>query len=341
MKKVLTSIIVISVLTIGLLAFNKEPAPKNKINGISFVAPRNEINSDELKPLQSINTGWIAVTPYAFVRPEVGEVTFNHSRQHWGESFHGVAKTVEMAHEMNIKVMVKPHVWVRGQGWAGDFQLDDEEKWKLWEDSYSKYILAYAKIADSVNAELFCIGTEFRKAVVQRPDYWKMLIKEVKGVFKGQITYAANWDNFENVTFWNDLDYIGVDAYFPISEEKTPTKIQLAKRWEDNKKQLKNISTEYNKPLLFTEFGFQSVDFTADGHWKYSQDTLSVNLQAQANAFDATFDTFWNEDWFAGGFVWKWHSNHGSIGGEECKRFTPQNKPAEGVIKEWFKKSVK
>ncbi|MEQ8475137.1 hypothetical protein [Fulvivirga sp.] len=340
MKKVFLSIILFGVLVIGLLSFNKEPFAKTKINGVSFVAPRNEISSDELMPLRAVNTGWIAVIPYAFTREEEGEIFFHHTRQHWGESLYGVAKTIEMAHSMNMSVMVKPHVWVRGQGWPGDFQPDSEEKWKLWETSYTKYILAYAKIADSVNAELFCIGTEFRKAVVQRPEYWKGLISEVKKAYKGKITYAANWDNFENVTFWDQLDYIGIDAYFPVSEEKTPSKDQIKEQWAESKSQLKKLSDKHNKPILFTEFGFQSVDFTADGHWKYDQDTLAVNHQAQANAFDATFDTFWKEDWFAGGFVWKWHTNHENIGGVACKEFTPQNKPAEGVIKEWFGKSL-
>ncbi|MTI39505.1 glycoside hydrolase family 113 [Fulvivirga lutimaris] len=339
MKKVFLSIILVGVMVIGLLSFNKEPIAKTKINGVSFVAPRNEISADVLMPLQKINTGWMAVIPYAFTRPEEGKVHFNHTRQHWGESIYGAAKTIEMARAMNIKSMVKPHVWVRGQGWAGDFELENEEKWDAFEDSYTDYILAYAKMADSVNAELFCIGTEFRKAVMQRPAYWEGLIKKVRQVYKGKVTYAANWDNFENVTFWNQLDYIGVDAYFPISEEKTPSRNQLIESWTENKKQLQKLSKQYDKPVLFTEFGFQSVDFTADGHWKYDQDTLAVNHQAQANAFDATFDAFWKEDWFAGGFVWKWHSNHGTIGGIECKEFTPQNKQAEGVIKEWFGKS--
>lgn len=339
MKKFILSIIVVSVLVTGLLSFNKEPAITNKINGVSFVAPRNEISSHEMQPLQSINTGWIAVIPYAFIRPEEGYVYFHPERQHWGESPKGVAKTIEMARAMNIKTMIKPHVWVRGQGWAGDFEVDTEEKWKVWEESYSKYIMTYAKVADSLNAELFCLGTEFRKAAVQRPEYWKELISSVKKVYSGKITYAANWDNFENITFWEDLDFIGVDAYFPISQHKTPSSEQLKQQWKENRNLLKKTSDKYNKPVLFTEFGFQSVDFTADGHWKYDQDTLGVNLQAQANAFDATFDTFWREEWFAGGFVWKWHSNHQTIGGIECKMFTPQNKPAESVIKDWFGKS--
>ena len=62
-----------------------------------------------------------------------------------------------------------------------------------------------------------------------------------------------------------------------------------------------------------------------------------VNLQAQTNATKALFKTFWNEDWFAGGFIWKWYHNHENAGGENNSRFTPQNKPVEAIIKEQYK----
>ena len=45
------------------------------------------------------------------------------------------------------------------------------------------------------------------------------------------------------------------------------------------------------------------------------------------------FDTFWKEEWFAGGFIWKWFHDHEQSGGGDNSRFTPQNKPAETVIK--------
>jgi hypothetical protein len=62
----------------------------------------------------------------------------------------------------------------------------------------------------------------------------------------------------------------------------------------------------------------------------------SVNLEAQVNTTRATFEELWSEDWFAGGFVWKWFIHHDRAGGLENNRFTPQNKPAEAVIKEYY-----
>jgi hypothetical protein len=59
-------------------------------------------------------------------------------------------------------------------------------------------------------------------------------------------------------------------------------------------------------------------------------------MHAQATAYRALFETFWNEPWFAGGFLWKWFDSHAERGGPDNTRFTPQNKPAEEVIREWY-----
>ena len=63
----------------------------------------------------------------------------------------------------------------------------------------------------------------------------------------------------------------------------------------------------------------------------------NVNLAAQVNAKKAIFSEFWTEDWFAGGYVWKWFIHHEKAGGDEDNRFTPQNKPAQQVITEFYK----
>lgn len=307
-----------------------------KINGVSFVAPVRSVGVEEMQPIKKVKANWVALTPFAFVRAGSPELQFNHERQWWGEREEGVAETIRHAKELELKVMIKPHVWVRGQGWAGDFELNSETEWEKWEHNYRDYIISYAKVADSLQVELLCIGTEYRKAAVQRPDFWRKLIKEIRSVYGGKLTYAANWDNYKNIRFWGDLDYIGVDAYFPLSDQKEPSVAHLKKQWNPIKQQLHTFADGQDKPLLFTEFGYQSVDYTADGHWKYGEDERDLNLQGQVNAYQALFETFWDKPWFGGGFLWKWYDRHPERGGPDNKRYTPQNKPAEQTIRRWY-----
>ena len=83
---------------------------------------------------------------------------------------------------------------------------------------------------------------------------------------------------------------------------------------------------------MFTEYGYRSVKYTGKQPWDASKIQGEVNLEAQKNATQAIYNQFWNEDWFAGGFLWKWFHNHDQVGGETDNRFTPQNKPTEKLI---------
>ena len=207
-----------------------------------------------------------------------------------------------------------------------------------WKKTYSEFILEYAKLAQELKAELFCIGTELEKFIENRPEYWSNLIAEIKTVFKGKLTYAANWDEFKRTPFWDSLDYIGVDAYFPVSASKTPTVAECIDGWKTHKELMKSVSMKHNKSILFTEFGYRSVDFSGKEPWKSDRNMTQVNLKAQDNTTRALFETFWNEDWIAGGFLWKWYHNHENSGGENNARFTPQNKPVETTIKTYYSK---
>ena len=337
----LSGVLILAVLFVAS-SFSENEEPKkfyfSKINGVNFVAPINPLNAQNLESLKRINAKWIAVIPYAYTRKEESKVIFFHKHPHWwGEGVEGAIETIRLSQEAGLKVMLKPQVWVVNDGWPGDFEPADEASWRVWENDYTKYALTYARICDSMNVDLYCIATEYRKAVQRRPEYWKELIKKIRLIYKGPITYAANWDNYMNVSFWDKLDFIGIDAYFPLSEEKTPEVDQLMASWKEELRNIKNFSVNINRKVLFTEYGYRSIDYAAHKQWETSK-VAHVNLRAQTNSYQALYSSVWNESWMAGGFLWKWFGNDHEAGGIEDVNFTPQNKPAEEVIKEWYGK---
>lgn len=313
-----------------------------RINGVSFVATPQALTEDPFEPVSAIGADWIAVMPYAFMYDNSTQIFYNNENQWWGEKSIGIAETVKFARNNQLKVLLKPHIWVKGSGWAGDFTLKSDSDRKAWEQSYSSYILHFAELADSLDMEAFCIGLELKHVVTERPEYWPKLIKKVRAVYKGKITYAANWDNYENITFWNDVDFIGINAYFPLSQEKTPVVNDLKSAWEKDKKSLFKLHKKYDKPIVFTEFGYRSTDGAAGNQWEFEQlgePTASINFQAQEHAYQALFETFWDEPWFGGGFLWKWYS-FGSLRSDPNNvDYTPQGKPVEKIILNWYGKS--
>ncbi|MEE9362647.1 MAG: glycoside hydrolase [Cellulophaga sp.] len=309
-----------------------------KINGVSFVASRGEVKQEQVTVLKNNYVNHAAVMPLGFMKGiSSPEIAFNMDNQWFGETNEGVKQYVQSIKKQHIKVMMKPQIWVRRGEFTGTIKMNSEADWKVLEVSYEKFILNYASIAQEMQVSIFCIGTELELFVKNRPAYWTELITRIKSVYKGKLTYAANWDEFKRTHFWEDIDYIGVDAYFPLSQEKTPTIEELKIGWQKHKKVLLALSIAKNKPILFTEYGYRSTDYTARKPWLVERNNSPANLLAQSNATAAIIEEFWKEEWFAGGYVWKWFVNHEKSGGKENNRFTPQNKPAQDVLKRFYK----
>lgn len=304
------------------------------IKGLNLVATRTTCPPQAFDSVEKVGANWVSVIPYAFVRPQNGRVLFNVHFQEWGERVEGCAQTVNMAHAKGLKVMVKPHLWVSHQGWAGDLQFDQDSTWQNWQQSYADYILTFARMADSTKAEAFCVGTEIRKLANAHPDYWKDLIHRVKKVYSGKITYAANWDNYQNIQFWSSCNFIGIDAYFPLEASSDSAVNEMVRAWQPYKQDLQVFSQQQNCPVVFTEMGYRSMDESYKGHWGEER---VVNNKAQASAYEALFKSLSGEDWWWGGFIWKWYPMKPDARWDRPNTgFTPQGKPALKVLEKWY-----
>ncbi len=277
----------------------------------------------------------MSIVPFAYGESSTGNLTVQTNWQWWGESIDGSRELAKMAKSEGLKVMLKPQVWFDRGTYTGDVKLDSEEKWIRFEKGYEEYILAHALNAEELNLEIMCIGTELKEFVLNRPEFWEQLISKVKSIYHGQITYAGNWDSYKLMPFWNRLDYIGVDAYFPVSDSKTPTISEIKKGWKNPTQELKEISELHNKKIMFCEFGYRSISNCGKEPWVSSRGG-ELNFEAQKNCYEGTFQSVWKEPFMAGGFLWKWYPDHEKAGGNSCKRFTPQNKPCELTISKYF-----
>jgi hypothetical protein len=306
-----------------------------EMKGISFVGMDKVIDSSAIQALFHLGCNWITQMPYGYCNMEEKSIVFCQKWQWWGESDNGIIKTTHLARTNGIKTMLKPQLWMDGK-YTGSYTLQNDIDWVTWENEYENFILHFAKLADSLNIEMFCIGTELDNSAKIRPQFWENLIDKIKITYSGKLVYAANWSDYQNITFWNKLDYIGIDAYFPLSEEKTPKIETLKASWEKPFLEISEFQKKIGKPVLFTEIGYKSVDQTAKSPWFPS--SKQVNYEGQKNAISAFFEVFSNKDWFHGAFFWKWYPDAKNTDGNTETDYTPQNKPAEKVIKHWYGK---
>ncbi|WGF93040.1 glycoside hydrolase family 113 [Aequorivita marisscotiae] len=308
-----------------------------KINGVSFVAAADSLSARHIVALQTVHPNYVTVMPFGFIKGlNHPEIIYNQKRQWFGETYEGVAQYVNMLHQNGIRVMLKPQIWVWNGEFTGYVEMASEADWLQLEETYKNFILDFAKVAETENIEIFCVGTELEKFIEHRPAFWRELIAEVKTIFNGKVTYAANWDEYKQVPFWDALDYIGVNAYFPISDQKTPTVEETKIGWGRWKTELQTISDKENKKILFTEYGYRSVDLSGKEPWRSDREMTSINLKAQANLLEGLYKSVWNEQWFAGGFLWKWFIANDKVGGARNTQFTPQNKPAQKIIAKYY-----
>jgi hypothetical protein len=312
---------------------------KERINGLSFVAPPQALGPKAMPDVVAVHAAWLAVIPYGFTRIGEAQVHYNTNGQWWGERPDGVRATIDSAHNHGLKVMLKPQIYIP-QGWTGDLDFESDSDWLSWEKSYEDYMMLFVDIATEKRAEMVCIGTELKKSIAKRPEFWRGLITKIRQKYNGKLTYAANWDDYESVPFWAELDFVGVNAYFPLTDSHTPSVPTLQKSWKPIVKKLRKIATHTQKPILFTEFGYMSVEGCAGKTWELEKirRSLSPNPQAQANAYEALFLTFTREPYWAGGFAWKWYPSAFGREGHNDRDYTPQNKTAQSVLSRWYEK---
>lgn len=320
-----------------------EPEWQKGVTYTHLYRPHNNLLSERsrrsLEHLRSrVGAEWIALNPFGYQRhvddPNVlfgGDPPDAHLRL-----------AIAGARELGFKVMLKPHVWLRHQSderWRGTIAMNSEEDWEAWFRSYGKFILHYAALAETEGVEIFCIGVELARTAVEREQDWRALVAEIRKRYRGPLVYAANWwEEYDRIGFWDALDYIGVNAFFPLSDAPDPSAETLFANADSVAGELALLHQRTGKPVLFTEVGFKSTRGTSMRPWQWPRRfEPEIDLEAQARCYEAVLRVFWNKPWFYGMYWWKWFSDL-DRGGVSHPGFTPRGKPAEAVLSEWYRK---
>ena len=250
-----------------------------------------------------------------------------------------IAFGVKRAHADGVKVMLKPYVTTLTSfsdpgTWHGliGSGFTTEKQWAAWFASYSEFILHYAGLAQQLGVDQLCIGTELR-ATVDHEREWRQLIAGVRQVYNGSITYAAHHSTVERIRWWDALDMIGVDAYFPLTDKIEPSLRDLKVGWQPHLEKLAWLSEKLGKPILFTELGYSSFDGANREPWSFNP-AKRTDQQEQADLYQAFFEEVYLKPWFVGVYWWVWYPQL-TVHFQD-KNFQPYGKPAEKILKKWY-----
>ncbi|NOY66639.1 MAG: hypothetical protein GXP13_04420 [Gammaproteobacteria bacterium] len=246
---------------------------------------------------------------------------------------HQLIQAIADAHDIGLKVILKPQILVTNS-WAGEINLPDTDDWQQWYNSYQKFIVRYAQIAQTYNVEILVLGTELRYAA--RQPQFQQLITAVRKKYRGEISYAAHGiAGLERFPFWDLLDSASVTLY--------PS---LGKDWDENKagkvisekvKALQLVASKIGKPFWIAEIGISSAQGSHQHPWLVTNNQQGVpDAELQAKVLGLWLKNL-QQRWVSGVMVWCWFSDH-DMGGLTDTGFTIQNKAAETVVSCYWKK---
>ncbi|MDF1798606.1 MAG: hypothetical protein P1V81_05480 [Planctomycetota bacterium] len=264
----------------------------------------------ELDRLQGLGVNWVAIHPYAGIRAD-GSVRF--TKHDPADPPDYLARPIAAAHARGMRILIKPHLayWGSPFAWRGEVHFEEAAADARFWSGLQAWTVNLAEVTRAADA--FVVGTEL-ELQVDREDEWRELIARVRAVTDAHLTYSANWDGVERVPFWDALDVIGVQAYFPLVADAgpggIPSKADLRAAWEPHLARLEALSKRTGRDVFFAELGYDRSETTHLRPWvgaPRGSTPSAASAALQLRCLDVAFDVFEEEaDWLHGGFLWKW-----------------------------------
>jgi len=231
-----------------------------------------------------------------------------------------IISVIEYGIKLGMTVNLNPFIEIDnpysiGHKWRGDIDFSGNELQDFFMN-YRKYMLDMAYVAKKAGATRLYIGSEL-KTLSSKPEayqLWLKVINDVRQIYEssGTLSYAANYNEYKRVLFWNQLDEIGIDAYFPLASTfqakglNNPSSNIMVANWEKHLAILKKFSEQYKKPIIISEWGAVPYDLTSCQPWNWAPSTTH-DIEEQTNAYKATLEAIKHQgDWLEDVQFWHW-----------------------------------
>ncbi|MEM7576295.1 MAG: glycoside hydrolase TIM-barrel-like domain-containing protein [Planctomycetota bacterium] len=301
----------------------------------------------------------VSLSPVRYLDTSTGSIATSSQR---GAELAHVEAGVVRAKQLGMTVTVNPFVeFADSFDWRGTWDPTPSSSVSntFWAD-YQSYINEVAVMAEANGADSLNVGTELR-ALTRNPgnnERWHSLIDSADRRFSGQLGYAANWDNFDNANLaeaiWDHdaIDYLGIDAYFPIVTESEAD----ASGAYPNEDFIGIVEDNWNElidgrilpfvnarqdgeglPVVFTEYGLRPSNRATVQHGAVQGNT--VDTDEQIMGFDGllrALDGRQEDGDILGMHIWQWgmEGSNGSIWNMDDD--LPANQPNNVAATQWL-----
>jgi hypothetical protein len=235
------------------------------------------------------------------------------------------------AHRRGFTVMLRPLLDEQSfhpdGKWRGLIQPSDPDGWFK---TYAAALDPYVRLATAQHVEVFDVGTEFSSLQSDGPR-WSRLIASVRRTYRGQVTYSANWQD-PVPAFAKALDFLGVDAFYPLGTSSTATADALVTAWQPWLADIRRAAASTGKAVVITELGTTSEVGSYQQPWVWQHGT-GVSLEAQAAYYDASCRALKPS---VHGMYWWVFSLDAVATPSSDPGYEPEGKPAETQIGKCF-----
>lgn len=282
---------------------------------------------------------WVAITPFGRVADLTGRGVDPSFETPFAKNKDDVRRAITMAHARGLRVMLVPHLWVESGEWRAKIEPPTDAAWEAWAKSYGAFVRAWAEVAESTHVDLLSAGVELRSWVTTaRASSFVSLVREIRAIYKGPITYSANWDDVEHTLVLAELDVIGVNAFYPLADKDGAPFEALLDGGKKVQARVRDLAETWHKPVLFTEIGYTTRRDPAIRPWEWpdAMKDVRVDEAAQADAYRALVAPLLDEPRFMGLFVWRVYADPDDVSQEAEWGFSPRGKLAELVVRDAF-----
>jgi hypothetical protein len=286
-----------------------------------------------------LGANWVSLTPFGRVW-DLGSTGISPTFETpFGENGEHVARAIQQAHARGLRVLLVPHMWVERGGWRAEIDPGTDTGWAELAASYRAFLLGWARIAARSSADMLAIGVELRSwLTTTRAPSFAPILRDVRAVYPGLLTYAANWDDVEHTVIWGELDVIGINAFYPLAEKPNADLAELLRGAAEVSRKVKTLAELWEKPVLFNEFGYTARPDPALRPWEWPDHMkgVPVDAKAQALAYTALLSAMTQSPELRGGFVWRLYSDPDDLSQEAEWGFSPRGRAAELALRSAF-----
>jgi hypothetical protein len=282
---------------------------------------------------------WIALTTFGRVYDLSGRGVDPTFEAPFAKNVEDVRAAVAQAHARGLRVMLVPHLWVESGEWRAKIDPGSGAGWDAWAKSYGAFVKGWAKVAEQSRVDLFSAGVELRSWVTTpRAPSFVDLLREIRAIYKGLVTYSANWDDVADTVVLGELDVVGVNAFYPLADKDGARFEALLEGGRRVREKVAALAETWQKPVLFTEIGYTTRPDPAIRPWEWPDDMKNVEVDeaAQADAYRALVAPLLDEPRFMGFFVWRVYADPDDVSQEAEWGFSPRGKLAELVVRDAF-----